>query len=166
MVDPAFCQKMAAYNRWQNTSLTEAASALNHEERWLDRGAFFKSIAQTFNHLLWDDALWLARFKGNKRPEETIDVTLEEPGVWSDFLKERQRRDHDIITWAKALREEDLAGDVHWYPAGGDTLVTKPAKLCAMHFFNHQTHHRGQIHAMLTAAGARPDVTDLPMLPE
>ncbi|WP_299775375.1 DinB family protein [uncultured Tateyamaria sp.] len=60
---------MARYNAWQNGSLVAAADTLSDGERWQDRGAFFGSIAATFNHLLWDDALWLARFTGETRPE-------------------------------------------------------------------------------------------------
>ena len=60
---------MARYNTWQNRSLVTAADGLTSSAGWMDRGAFFGSIAATFNHLLWDDALWLARFGGNTRPE-------------------------------------------------------------------------------------------------
>ncbi|WP_299592322.1 DinB family protein [uncultured Tateyamaria sp.] len=127
-------------------------------------GAFFGSIAATFNHLLWDDALWLARFAGDVRPELSVPVSLEAPRDWDAFKGLRVERDAEVTAWAEGLASSDLEGVVAWYPGGGDTRVEKPAAVCFAHLFNHQTHHRGQIHGMLTAAGAWPEPTDLPML--
>ncbi|WP_299292946.1 DinB family protein [uncultured Tateyamaria sp.] len=155
---------MARYNTWQNRSLVTAASGLEPSARWMDRGAFFGSIGATFNHLLWDDALWLARFEGNTRPERDMDVSLTEPGDWGVFKARRVAQDAAIEAWADALSVDDLKGVIAWYPGGGEVRVEKPATVCFAHLFNHQTHHRGQIHGMLTAAGAMPEATDLPML--
>ncbi|WP_299751667.1 DinB family protein [uncultured Tateyamaria sp.] len=155
---------MARYNAWQNRSLVAAADTLSDGERWQDRGAFFGSIAATFNHLLWDDALWLARFTGEARPELNVPVSLEAPREWEAFKKLRTARDAEVTAWAGGLASSDLQGVIAWYPEGGDVRVEKPATVCFAHLFNHQTHHRGQIHGMLTAAGARPEPTDLPML--
>ncbi|MEM1237748.1 MAG: DinB family protein [Pseudomonadota bacterium] len=158
------CRLMARYNAWQNGSLVAAAGTLSDAARWLDRGAFFGSIARTFNHLYWDDALWLARFQGDERPEDHVPVSLDHPAEWPEFKALRFARDAEITAWAAGLSDADLQGDLHFYPGGGAMRVSKPRALCAMHLFNHQTHHRGQIHAMLTAAGAEPEPTDLPML--
>lgn len=155
---------MARYNEWQNLSLMTAADTLSDAARWQERGAFFGSIAATFNHLLWDDALWLARFAGDARPELSVPVSLTEPRDWDVFKALRMTQDTGIQAWAEALKPDDLQGGVAWYPGGGETRVEKPATVCFAHLFNHQTHHRGQIHAMLTAAGAKPAPTDLPML--
>ncbi|MEL6466487.1 MAG: DinB family protein [Pseudomonadota bacterium] len=157
-------RQMARYNAWQNGSLMTAADGLSDADRWQDRGAFFGSIAATFNHLLWDDALWLARFAGDTRPELTVPVSLEAPRDWEVFKALRLARDAEVLAWAEALSEADLSGVIAWYPGGGDVRVSRPATVCFAHLFNHQTHHRGQIHGMLTAAGAVPDATDLPML--
>lgn len=164
MDHPAQCRLMARYNAWQNRSLMAAASTLNHDARWQDCGAFFGSIARTFNHLYWDDALWLARFAGEERPEDHIPVSLDAPADWEDFKRLREARDAEITAWAASLSSQGLTGDLSFYPGGGATRITKLRALCAMHLFNHQTHHRGQIHGMLTAAGAEPEPTDLPML--
>ena len=155
---------MARYNAWQNMSLVEAGETLSDEDRWRDRGAFFGSIAATFNHVLWDDALWLARFAGDARPELSVPVSLEAPREWGAFKDLRAVRDAEVSAWAEGLSEADLEGVIAWYPGGGETRVEKPAAVCFAHLFNHQTHHRGQIHGMLTAAGAVPEATDLPML--
>ncbi|WP_299615786.1 DinB family protein [uncultured Tateyamaria sp.] len=160
----AHLRLMARYNAWQNGSLVAAADALSDADRWRDRGAFFGSIAGTFNHLLWDDALWLARFDGDTRPELSVPVSLDAPREWEAFKAMRRARDRDVLDWANGLSEADLDGVIAWYPGGGDVRVEKPATVCFAHLFNHQTHHRGQIHGMLTAAGASPEPTDLPML--
>lgn len=164
MISTAYCHLMARYNRWQNRSLMAAADTLSDDERKRDRGAFFGSIAATFNHVLWDDLLWMERFAGNERPEGGIATSLAEPADWPSFKTLRGQRDAALIGWADTLDDSDLPGPVSWFPGGSDVRMEKPRALCMVHLFNHQTHHRGQIHAMLTAAGAVPGPTDLPML--
>lgn len=164
MISPGYCRVMSRYNAWQNASLVAAADGLTNEERWKDRGAFFKSIAATFNHLYWADALVLERLKGNERPEETIKHSLTDPSNWDDFKALRLQRNEQIEEWSAGLVDAQLGGILVWYPGDGFTRIEKPKTLCVMQFFNHQTHHRGQIHAMLTAAGAKPEQTDLHML--
>ncbi|MBP0579348.1 DinB family protein [Labrys sp. LIt4] len=165
MISAAYCRLMARYNTWQNTSLVTAADGLTHQDRWKDRGAFFRSIAATLNHLYWADALILQRLKGNERPEDHIEHSLTSPSDWDEFKTLRSRRDEEIEAWAARLLDADLAGMVAWRPGEGSTRVEKPRALCVMQLFNHQTHHRGQIHAMLTATGTLPGPTDLEMLP-
>lgn len=164
MISPGYCRLMSRYNAWQNASLVAAADGLSNEERWKDRGAFFKSIAATFNHLYWADALVLERLKGNERPEETIKHSLTDPSNWDAFKALRLQRNEQIEEWSAGLVDAQLGGILVWYPGDGSTRIEKPKTLCVMQFFNHQTHHRGQIHAMLTAAGAKPGPTDLHML--
>lgn len=164
MITADYCRLMARYNSWQNASLVMASDGLTAADRWQDRGAFFGSIAATLNHVYWDDALWLQRFGGKERPEDTFNPSLESPADWTDFKRLRAQRNAEIEDWAARLCDADLDGTVAWYPAGGSTRIEKPMAVCAIHLFNHQTHHRGQVHAMLTAAGAEPEPTDLPML--
>jgi uncharacterized damage-inducible protein DinB len=71
-----------------------------------------------------------------------------------------------MIEWAAQIKPADLTGDLTWYSGMSGRELTEPKALCVTHFFNHQTHHRGQIHAMLTAAGQTPQPTDLPFMPE
>jgi uncharacterized damage-inducible protein DinB len=164
MISAEYCRLMSRYNTWQNSSLVIAADGLTSEQRWKDRGAFFRSIAATLNHLYWADALILKRLKGNERPEETIKHSLTSPSDWHDFKALRLQRNAEIEEWSASLADGDLDGMLVWYPGDGSTRIEKPKMLCAMQLFNHQTHHRGQIHAMLTAAGAVPEPTDLQML--
>ncbi len=164
MISVDFCQLMARYNHWQNTSLLAAAETLDHEQRWQDRGAFFGSIAATLNHILLDDALWLERLAGNERPEDSLSFDLCSSSDWAAFKNLRKRRDDELCRWTLSLKPSDLVGHVGWFPEGGLDRIEKPRAVCIVHLFNHQTHHRGQVHCMLTSAGAVPEPTDLPLL--
>lgn len=164
MISADYCRLMARYNTWQNTSLIKAANGLSDQARRTNRGAFFGSITATFNHLYWADALILQRLKGNARPEKNIPHSLTSPEAWEDFKTLRAQRDREIEVWAALLSDQDLSGMITWYPGDGSVRVEKPKALCAIELFNHQTHHRGQIHAMLTAAGTSPEPTNLTAL--
>ncbi|MFA5539577.1 MAG: DinB family protein [Gemmobacter sp.] len=156
---------MARYNLWQNRRLVAAAGALSDTARREQRGAFFGSIAGTFSHLLWGDLRWLSRFDGGRPPEgDTADSATAFPD-WGAFCRERVATDMRINDWVLRLTPEMLAGELFWYSGAAGRHVHRPFALVATHFFNHQTHHRGQIHAMLTAAGARPGDTDLFLMP-
>lgn len=166
MIDPEFCRVMARYNAWQNTNLNDAAATLDDAALRVDRGAFFGSILGTMNHLLWGDVMWMSRFDGWTPPDCGI---ADSPGLHPDFdshLAARGVADTRIADWAARLVVGDLEGDLCWYSGAMQAHQRKPLWLCVQHFFNHQTHHRGQIHAMLTAAGARPGATDLFAMPD
>lgn len=165
MISVDYCRLFARYNSWQNDSLLRAADTLSLEARWRDRGAFFKSIAATLNHLLWADALMLARINGNQRPQDTITHSLSEPADWETYKVLRASRDAEIEEWAAGLEVDDLGGQVAWYLMDGSKQVKMSKARCVVQMFNHQTHRRGQVHGMLTAAGAVPDVTDIAAMP-
>lgn len=156
-----YAQRMARYNRWQNDNLIEAAGRLTSADRRADRGAFFASIEATFAHLLWADRMWMSRFAPEliARPDTRPDrgATVE----WEQFIAERRELDETILGWAGALSESDFAEPLTWYSGLQKREVTRDRAFIVTHFFNHQTHHRGQIHAMLTAAGVTPSDTDL-----
>jgi uncharacterized damage-inducible protein DinB len=166
MVDPAFVQTMARYNSWQNRSLMAEADALGDEARRLDRGAFFKSIQGTFNHLLWADEIWLHRLIGADKPAISGRDSPIYVKDWAEFCARRSERDAAIETWADTVDANWLRGTLIWYSGAAGRELGKPRAFALMHMFNHQTHHRGQIHAMLTAAGARPEDTDLLLVDE
>lgn len=157
---------MARYNLWQNRSLVTAADALDDAARRADRGAWFGSIAATFSHLLWADLTWMSRLEGGPPPGGGIAASPALFADWADFRARRSATDLRILDWAVALEPQDLAGDLVWHSAVLGREARRPRALCIAHMFNHQTHHRGQIHAMLTAAGARPGDTDLFLMPD
>lgn len=156
----------ARYNVWQNRQMQAAMETLSPEALTADRGAFFRSILGTANHILWGDAMWMHRFDGGPGPGVTqaqspdLCPTL---AVWS---AERFRMDGRITLWAERLRSADLVGTHRWMSPMLGREVEKPMALIVMHMFNHQTHHRGQIHAMLTAAGAAAPVSDMFLMPD
>ncbi|MEM1374373.1 MAG: DinB family protein [Pseudomonadota bacterium] len=162
---PDHARLMARYNAWQNDHLLAAADTLSDDARWDDRGAFFGSIAQTLNHVLWDDAVWLARIMGDASEVARLDRDFpytEEPRDWAVFRDKRQEVDASLVRWAAMLTDDDLAAG-RSFDLGADRVETTVAVMAAQ-LFNHQTHHRGQVHAMLTAAGAETAPTDLMMM--
>jgi uncharacterized damage-inducible protein DinB len=167
MISPEHVRLMARYNRWQNRSLYTAAATLDEAGRRADRGAFFGSIDATLGHLLWGDRIWMSRLAGTEPPKETsIAQSTKEGGDWDGLCLARAALDAAILTWADTLTEAEIAADLHWFTGALQRDMITPRWICITHMFNHQTHHRGQVHAMLTAAGARPEDTDIPFMPE
>ncbi len=164
MIGADYARLMARYGRWQNDSLLAAATGLDDAARRADRGAFFGSIQATLSHLLWADTMWMSRFDGGSAPEGGIAGSPRFAEGWDDLCARRAALDDRIDAWAAAL---DIAPGavLRWHSGTLGRDVERPLALCIVHFFNHQTHHRGQIHAMLTAAGARPGDTDLFVMP-
>lgn len=166
MITPAYCQTMARYNAWQNKGLRRIVEDMDPEALGKDRGAFFGSIFATLNHLLWGDQLWMARFDGGAGPRVGPKDHLTMTPTAAVWTAERFRTDGRITLWADKLKSIDLVGDLSWHSGSQNRDLVRPKAECIVHFFNHQTHHRGQVHAMLTAAGIKPDVTDLVFMPE
>lgn len=165
MITSAHVQTMARYNKWQNENLYGCADRLTDEERKRERGAFFGSIHKTLNHLLWGDHIWLHRFAGTPRPEGGIPQSLDRFPVWEDLKRERAAFDDVIVGWATGLDPRWLDGDLSYYSGAAKRDIAKPKWLLVTHLFNHQTHHRGQVHCMLTQSGQKPGATDLAGLP-
>ena len=165
MIGPTYVQRMARYNRWQNENLYGAAVRLSPEEREKERGAFFGSIHKTLSHLLWADRVWMSRFTDQVRPPGTIPESVALYPDWRGLSEERAQFDQSIVAWADGVDEAWLAGGQTYYSGGTGRNLTRPRWLLISHMFNHQTHHRGQVHCMLTQAGAKPHDTDLPLTP-
>jgi uncharacterized damage-inducible protein DinB len=165
MITPAYVRTMAEYNRWQNQNLYAAADTLTDAQRKEQRGAFFGSIHGTLCHLLWGDQIWMSRFAGTPRPKAA--GIPESPTMidnWDELKRERAAFDDTIVGWAGRLEPQWLEGDLTWYSGASKRDVTRPKALLVTHFLNHQTHHRGQVHCMLTQCGAKPGATDLTLL--
>jgi uncharacterized damage-inducible protein DinB len=165
MIDPAYVRRMARYNRWQNENLYGCADGLSEAERRRERGAFFGSVHKTLNHLLWADRIWMSRFASDvAKPEGGIKGSIAQHDDWDALKRERAAFDGTMIAWAERLDAAWLAGDLT-YVSSSAGEITRPKWLLVTHMFNHQTHHRGQVHCMLTQAGGKPGDTDLPFLP-
>jgi len=170
MTNTAQVVLMAAYNEWMNTKLYEAAERVPGEELAQDRGAFFGSIIGTLNHLVVGDTIWLKRFAAHPANPKALEPVraLPQPTalneiVFADLTRLAQRRkviDAAIKAWAAALTQADLDHVLHYANTKGVKSQKRMGSL-VMHFFNHQTHHRGQASTLLFQAGQDVGVTDL-----
>lgn len=164
MITQAYVRTMAAYNTAMNRSVYQAASQLSDEQRRQDQGAFFKSIHGTLCHILWGDRMWMSRFDGWPKPEAAIG---ESPRFIEDFAtltRDRQATDAALATWADRVTDIWLAGELAWVSGATQREMRARNDKLVVHMFNHQTHHRGQVHALLTRGGIDPGVTDLPFI--
>jgi uncharacterized damage-inducible protein DinB len=166
MIDRAYVQRMARYNRWQNENLYGVANLLSDDERRRERGAWFGSIHKTFSHILWGDRSWMGRFTDLPRPTVGIPESVDLYPDWENLKSERTAFDQKILDWAAAVDDSWLAADQTYYSDATKRDWTRPRWVLVTHMFNHQTHHRGQVHSMLTQAGGRPSDTDLPFMPD
>ncbi|MBY6152635.1 DinB family protein [Vannielia litorea] len=165
MIGVEWVRMMARYNAWQNEQLMVAVRRIPAAELTADRGAFFGSILGTLNHIVWGDLLWMSRFDRGPGPEcsqKESAACFPTAGAWEAA---RFQLDGRIKIWAAGLKEVALVGDLSWYSKDYDAHYRKPMGVCVTQLFNHQTHHRGQVHAMLTSIGVDPGVTDVPFLP-
>jgi len=161
MITPDYVRMMAAYNAEMNRRLYRAAANLTDAERKADRGAFWQSIQGTLAHLYWGDCQWMSRFDGWVKPDVPIKQSA---GMIEDFAELRARRvkaDADIEAWARRVDAAWLGEDLVWFSGAAQREMRRAKGKLLVHFFNHQTHHRGQAHAMLTACGQDTGDTDL-----
>ena len=164
MITPAYVRTMAVYNAEMNRRLYGAAARLSDAERRQPRGAFWDSIHGTLNHLLWGDQQWMSRFDNWPKPNVAIKQSA---GLIDDFATlsaAREKADSDITRWSAKVDDPWMEEDMVWFSGAAGREMRAPKGLLVAHFFNHQTHHRGQVHAMLTAAGQETGDTDLFML--
>lgn len=158
-----YAQLMAQYNCWMNEKLYDACAKLSDEERKRDRGAFFKSIHGTLNHLLLGDRWWMPRFTNKTYDTKPIGVDL-----YDDFVELRAARaamDRDILGWADGVTTQWLNESMTWSSKVYQFTQTQPRWVQVTQMFNHQTHHRGQVTTLLTQQGIDVGITDIPMLP-
>lgn len=151
-------RRMARYNTGANLRLYDACAQLSDAERRRPRPAFFRSIHGTLNHILVGDRIWMARFAGLTVPSTGLDAIL-----YEDFAALRAARtaeDTAIEAFVAGLDAALLAGSVRYVNNEG-RLFDDPVPLLLAHFFNHQTHHRGQVHDLLTQTEVAPPVLDL-----
>lgn len=153
----------AGYNRWANRRLYEAARAVPEADYLADRGAFFGSLSGTLNHLLVTDRIWMWRFTGEGPTAPTLDTILHED--FPSLEAARRSEDERIVAFASGLTDERLAGSIRYAPlsAPGQSIV-QPLGEALAHWFNHQTHHRGQAHTLLTVIGGRSAAPSLDLI--
>ena len=151
-------QMLARYNSLANHKLYQVCFQLSDAERKQNRPAFFKSIHGTLNHILVGDRIWLTRFAGKQIPSTMLDAILYED--FDELWTARKVEDERIETFVANLTTEFLHGTIEYVNNAGKTCAD-PVNLSIAHFFNHQTHHRGQIHDMVTQTTISPPSLDM-----
>ena len=151
---------MAGYNAWCNERVYDVAAQLSDADYRADRGAFFKSVHGTLNHLLVADRIWMKRFTGEGEAPNRLDAILfEDLRRASRGARRRRMRGSSPISTASPtpIWQDASATGRSRIP----TEIEQPLAPALLHFFNHQTHHRGQVHCLLTGLGLEAPSLDL-----
>ena len=141
----------AAYNAWANSKIYALAGTVAYDDYNRDLGAFFGSIHGTLNHILYADRTWMARFQGQQTGAVKLDTILCDD--FRELRLSREIEDRKIITFIDQLSESDLNGTFSYKRGNPPETYTDKMSNTLAHIFNHQTHHRGQVHMMLTTLG-------------
>jgi uncharacterized damage-inducible protein DinB len=151
--------QFAGYNAWANRRIYDVAATLSDEEYRADKGAFFKSMHGTLNHLLVTDWIWMKRFTGEGDAPSRLDAIVHER---FDALRQaRESEDRRIAAFIDSLDETRLAGALRYRRVSTPDEVVQPLMSALDHWFNHQTHHRGQAHTILSSLGKPAPELDL-----
>jgi len=158
-----YFQRLSQYNYWMNEKIYLVCESMPDAVRRQDKGAFFNSIHGTLNHILLADKLWLSRFQNYTFEIESLrqELIAEFNLLW----QERQKTDREIQNYIDSLTEEKLAEYLTFTSRSQQRKFTFPLSHLLLHFFNHQTHHRGQITTLISQFGKDFGVTDLLWLP-
>lgn len=161
MITASYVRLMAQYNAEMNRRLYTAAARLSDVQRKADRGAFWQSIHGTLSHILWGDTQWMSRFDNWPKPEVPPKQSAAMLDDFAALTARREQADADIQAWADRMDDAWLAEDLVWFSGAAQQELRRKRGPLVVHFFNHQTHHRGQAHALLTACGQQTGDTDL-----
>ena len=159
MTSAAHYRMFSHYNAWANNRIYDAAARLNTEQYRADRGAFFKSVHGTLNHLLVTDRLWMKRFTGEGEAPDRLDAILFE--TLEELRPAREAEDRRIVQWLDGLDDRRVAGTIKYRRVSSPEEFEQQLSLALAHWFNHQTHHRGQVHALLTGLVGKAPELDL-----
>ena len=148
---------MAYNNAWANHRLLSACARLTQHEFEALRIGFFPSLKATLNHILVIDWFYVDGLEGgwigpkawaNPQPCATV----------ADLQREQATVDKRLIAVCEALAEPSLSGDVR---INRDTRIQIERRdRLLLHVFQHQIHHRGQAHAMLSGTRVKPPQLD------
>lgn len=149
---------MARYSQWAGARLEAELAKLTPAQRNAPSAANFGSILAIANHLVLTDRLWLNRFTGQGQPVERLDAAPY--AELADLDVARRVEEDRCLAYLLTLDPVRLRGNLRYTDSQGGKQI-RPLALCLTHFFNHQTHHRGQIHGMLGAFGITAADIDL-----
>ncbi len=136
---------------------TSAVARLSTDQYRADRGAFFKSVHGTLNHLLVTDRIWMQRFTGEGAAPDRLDAVLFE--AFGELRAAREAEDRRIVDFVDRLDDQRIAGTIKYRRVSSPEQFEQQLAPALAHWFNHQTHHRGQVHALLTGlVGNAPEL--------
>ena len=138
----------AGYNAWCNERLYDAAAGLSEADYRADRGTFFKSLHGTLNHLLVGDRIWMQRLTGQGEVPKSLDAILYDD--IASLRAARRAEDAAISRYINGLSDTDLNTTIRYRTFSNPADIEQQLAPALDHFFNHQTHHRGQAHALLS----------------
>jgi uncharacterized damage-inducible protein DinB len=148
---------LGRYNAWANARLFAVAGRLSLEQYRADRGAFFKSVHGTLNHLLVTDRVWMHRFTGEGEAPGRLDAILHE--TFDGLLAARRAEDQRIVDFVDGLDDARIAATIKYRRVSSPQEFEQQLAPALAHWFNHQAHHRGQVHALLTGlVGEAPEL--------
>jgi uncharacterized damage-inducible protein DinB len=139
----------ARYNEWANNRLYDAAAKLSDADYRAEKGAFFGSVHRTLNHILAGDRIWMHRFTREGPTYTKLDVVPCDD--LATLRSEREAEDRRIVAYVEGLDDGRLAATFTYRTITAPADMTQPLAPALAHFFNHQTHHRGQVHGLMTA---------------
>lgn len=155
---------MAQYNEWMNVRMYALCASLPDAALRQDRGAFFKSIYATLNHIAYGDLAFMSRFTGD--PSVVPEVGADLFGTFDRLRTERAALDQRILVWSESLSPSWLSESLTYASKIDGKTRTVPRWVLVTHMFNHQTHHRGQVTTLLSQMGLDMGTTDIPFMPE
>jgi uncharacterized damage-inducible protein DinB len=157
MTPSAHYRMFGHYNAWANQRLYDAAARLSTEQYRADRGAFFKSVHGTLNHLLVTDRIWMQRSTGEGAAPNRLDAILFE--TLHELRVAREAEDRRIVDFVDGLDDARIAGTIKYRRVSSPEEFEQQLAPALAHWFNHQTHHRGHVHALLTGlVGEAPEL--------
>jgi uncharacterized damage-inducible protein DinB len=151
-------QMLAAYNRIANERICVACAELSDSEYKMPRQGSFGSIHGLLNHILLGDGIWIARFEGGGAATPPLNTVLFED--FSGLRAARIAQDAWIESFFAKL-PADFSGWSFPYVNNKGKDYVERADVAFSHFFNHQTHHRGQVHVMLSQTTVAAPSLDL-----
>ncbi len=162
MIASSHAQLMAQYNEWMNSRLYALCASLPESELRQDRGAFFKSIYDTLNHIAYGDLAFLSRFTGD--PSVVPEVGVDLFGSFAKLRAQRAALDQRLLDWSATLSQAWLAEPLTYTSKIDGRTRTAARWVLVTHLFNHQTHHRGQVTTLLSQMGLDVGSTDIPFM--
>ncbi len=159
-------QILNRYNTWMNEKLYEVCAKIDDAERKRDCGAPLASMHGTLNHILLTDRAWMSRFQNAPMPKEIRALDQELYANFEELRRERQAQDEIIANYVNGLTPEELEQPLTFRGMSNPAEFTCPLNLALLHFFNHQTHHRGQLTTLIEQSGHDCGVTDLLRMPD